>query len=55
MSRVLEALLYGVGAFDPLTFVLVPVLLLTIAFAASLLPARRAASLDPIVTLRHGQ
>jgi putative ABC transport system permease protein len=54
LTRVLETLLYGVDAFDPLTFVAVPVILAIVAMMASFNPARRAASLDPVSTLRRG-
>jgi len=52
VTRVLGTLLYGVSALDPLTFVTVPVLLGLVALAASVTPALRAASLDPLVALR---
>jgi predicted permease len=55
MSRVLESLLYGVGTIDPVTFTVVPILLAVIAAIAALHPARRAAALDPAVTLRQGR
>jgi putative ABC transport system permease protein len=54
LTRVLETLLYGVGALDPLTFAVVPAILAAVAAMASLTPARRAASLDPVTTLRQG-
>jgi predicted permease len=54
LTRVLETLLYGVGALDPLTFAVVPAILAAVAAMASFTPARRAASLDPITTLRQG-
>ena len=53
-SRVLESMLFGVRAIDPVTFVLVPVVLVLVAVCASLLPARRAAALDPVIALRRG-
>jgi ABC-type antimicrobial peptide transport system permease subunit len=52
-SRVLEGLLYGVAPNDPLTIVAVVVLLSAVALLANLLPARRAARVDPVVALRH--
>ena len=51
-TRVLSNLLYGIAPTDPLTFVLVGLLLLAVALLASWLPARRAARVDPIVALR---
>ena len=53
LSRLVERLLFGVPATDPVTYVAVAVLLLAVAAAACLLPARRAASVDPLVALRH--
>jgi putative ABC transport system permease protein len=53
-ARVLETLLYGVSAVDPLTFTLVPTILIAVALLATWLPAYRAASVNPVETLRHG-
>ena len=53
LSRLLATLLFGVQPSDPLTFSAVALLLLTVAFAACLLPARRASRVDPIITLRE--
>ena len=51
-SRVFVALLFGVSRHDPLTYCVVSVLLLGIAMVACLLPAMRAASVDPMQALR---
>jgi len=51
--RLLASLLFGVEPTDPVAFVTVPLLLLGVASFAALLPARRAAVIDPIVTLRQ--
>jgi predicted permease len=52
LSRVIGSLLYGVGATDPLTFALVALILLAVAFLATYVPARRALRIDPISALR---
>ena len=51
-TRALSALLFEVKTSDPLTFVLTPALLFSIALLASYIPARRAARVDPMVALR---
>jgi predicted permease len=51
-AHVLAALLYGVGATDPLTFVGAPVVLLLVGTLAAFLPARRASRVDPATVLR---
>jgi len=51
--RFLRSMLYGVEPGDPMTFSAAVSGILTVAFAASLIPARRAASVDPLVALRH--
>ncbi len=51
--RILRTLLAGVSPNDPVTLVAVPVLFAGIAAAACLIPARRAARVDPLVSLRH--
>ena len=53
LTRILASSLYGVSRFDPLTFVAAPALLLLVTIAASLIPAMRAATLDPVLTLRY--
>jgi putative ABC transport system permease protein len=52
MTRFMAAMLFGVAPHDTLTFVVVPLLLLTAAAAGCLVPARRAMRVDPIVALR---
>ena len=53
VTRWLEALLFEVDPLDPLTFTVVPLVLLTCALFACWMPARRAAKVDPLVALRH--
>ena len=52
LTRLMSSLLYGISPHDPLTFVLVPVLLVAAALAASFLPARRATLVEPVDALR---
>jgi predicted permease len=54
LTRLMTTMLFGVEPTDALTFVSVAVVLLTVAAAACLIPARRAASVDPLVALRVG-
>jgi putative ABC transport system permease protein len=49
----MKGMIYGVERFDPIAFVIVAVTLLGSALVACLVPARRAASVDPIVALRQ--
>ncbi|MEX2526676.1 MAG: ABC transporter permease [Gemmatimonadota bacterium] len=51
-SRLLEGMLYDVGALDPVAFLSVAALLLGVALLASYLPARRATRVEPMVALR---
>jgi putative ABC transport system permease protein len=51
-TRLLNSLLFGVGASDPATFVAIVLLVSVVAFLAAWLPARRATRVDPIIALR---
>jgi putative ABC transport system permease protein len=52
LSRMLDAMLFGIEPLDPVAFVIAPMTLLTVALVACLVPAFRAASTDPTVVLR---
>ena len=49
LARMLSGVLYGMSSTDPLTFGTVTILLVSIAFLACAVPARRAARVDPLV------
>jgi predicted permease len=53
IGRVVESLLFGVKAGDPVVFVIAAVLLIAVALLAGWLPSRKAANVDPMVALRY--
>jgi len=53
LSPLIESQLFGVRAYDPVTFAAVPVLLLLVAAAAAFAPARRAMRTDPMQAIRY--
>ena len=53
LTRYLRTMLYGVESLDVATFVAAPLMLLAAAFAASVIPVRRAAGIDPLTALRE--
>ncbi len=53
VARFLTSMLFGVGMYDPATFLGVAALLIAVALAASYVPARRAMRVDPILALRY--
>src|SRR5262245_16627434 len=52
-TRLLESQLFDVTPTDPVTFVVAPILLLTVALLAGLVPARRATNVDPLIAIRQ--
>ena len=53
LTRLVKSMLYGIGPYDPLTLSAGVLVLLTVALAASWIPARRAAGVEPMEALRH--
>ena len=53
LSRVMAGYVYGVTPTDPLTFTVTSLLLIAVALLASYIPAKRATTVDPVVTLRY--
>ena len=54
LTSLLKTLLFEVSATDPVTFAITGILFVIVALAASFLPARRAAQVDPMAALRAG-
>jgi putative ABC transport system permease protein len=53
LSRFIASQIWGVSTTDPLTFAAVVIVVLVVGLTACLMPARRAARVDPIVALRY--
>jgi putative ABC transport system permease protein len=53
LAKLIASQLWGVSAHDPLTLVIVPVLLLIIGVLACWIPARRATHVNPVIALRY--
>jgi putative ABC transport system permease protein len=53
MARTMSSLLFNVQTADPISFLVLPLVLMAVAALACYLPARRAAQMDPLVALRH--
>ena len=52
LTRLMAGILFGVGAHDPLTFVVVTSLIAVATLLSTILPARRAAHVEPVLALR---
>jgi len=52
LTGLMKSLLFGISPLDPLTYAVVPLVLVAATVVASYLPARRAAAVDPVEALR---
>jgi ABC-type antimicrobial peptide transport system permease subunit len=55
LTRFIRSLLFGVAVTDPVTFVVMVLVVLGVALVASIVPARKAASVDPLIALKGSQ
>ncbi len=53
VARALAGFFFGIDPVDPMSFVVVPAILLVVAVVACYVPARRATEIDPLIALRH--
>src|SRR5262245_62078704 len=53
VARALKSLLYGVSPTDPLTFIVIAMMLIIVALLACYIPARRATKVDPIIAIKY--
>src|SRR6185436_10298896 len=53
LSKALASVLYGISATDPVTFILVAVIMVAVALVACFFPARKATKVDPLTAMRY--